>query len=401
MQKTVTIEATATEGYSQVAAFYAVIGAVFLVGLALDAFGRRVHVPRVTLLMILGLLLGPSLLDVLPTVVLDLGDTVTPLALTMIAFLLGGSLERETLRTHGREILSLSASVVIVTVMIVTAGLWLVGVPIAIALVLGAISAATDPAATLDVIKQSRRSGRFVTNLQGIVAIDDAWGLIVFSLVLTVVGAVLGHGSEILWFGLREFVGSILLGATVGWPAAALTGRLKPGEPTLLEALGLVFLIAGAALWLDLSFLLAGMVAGVIIVNLAQHHERPFHEIERIEWPFLLLFFVLAGASLDIGQLGTVGLMGIAYIALRIAARIIGGLVGGPPAGMTPREGWLTGLALMPQAGVAIGMALVVAERFPAFGQQILTITVASTVIFELLGPVLTQYALAHADKDD
>lgn len=396
-----TTDAQATQDPAAAAAFYAAIGAIFLIGLALDALGHRTHVPRVTLLMVFGLLLGPGVLNLLPSQFVDAGHLFSPLALTMIAFLLGGSLERKTLRAHGREILVMSLTVIGFSVLFVGGGLWFAGMPLASALLLGAISSATAPAATMDVIRQSGITGRFVTNLKGIVAIDDAWGLIVFSLALTLAGVWNGDGAGALWLGLREILGSLLLGAAVGFPGAVLTGRIKPGEPTLIEALGLVFLVAGLSLWLELSFLLAGMTAGAIIVNLAQHHDRPFHEIERIEWPFLLLFFVLAGASLELGQLSTIGLLGAVYVVLRVAARIIGGLLGGPLAGVTLREGWLTGLALMPQAGVAIGMALVAAERFPELGQEILTITIATTVAFELLGPMLTQYALAQAAEDN
>lgn len=371
------------------------IGTMFLAGLALDAVGRRAHVPRVTLLILFGVALGPSALDLVPPAMTGEGELFAPTALTMVAFLLGGHLDRRSLAAHGREILVMSAAVVGVSVLLVAGGLWLLAAPVPMALLMGTIAAATAPAATLDVIRQSGRQGRFVTNLAGIVAIDDAWGLVLFSLALTVAGAMLGAGVEgPLWHGLHEAGGSVALGLAVGLPGAALTGRVKPGEPTLVEALGLVFLTAGLALWLDLSYLLAGMVAGATIVNLARHHERPFHEIERIEWPFLLLFFVLAGASLEVAELRALGAIGLAYVALRAVARVAGGMLGAALAGLPLREGRLMGLALMPQAGVAIGMALVVAERFPHFGEALLTMTVASTVIFELAGPYLTLFAL-------
>ena len=187
-----------------------------------------------------------------------------------------------------------------------------------------------------------------------------------------------------------------MLGLCIGFPAAFLTGRVKPGEPTMIEALGIVFLTAGLALALDVSHLLAGMVAGAVIVNLARHHDRPFHEIERIEWPFLLLFFVLAGASFDLDSFREAGFVCSAFIALRAIARILGGHVGGRIAGLGIRESNLTGLALMPQAGVAIGMALVGAERLPQHGEHLVAIAVASTVAFEIGGPFLTQFSLVR-----
>jgi len=248
-----------------------------------------------------------------------------------------------------------------------------------------------------DVIKQSGAKGRFPTNLIGIVAIDDAWGVLAFSIVLTFAGIL--SGGDInghLMDGLVEIGGAIGLGVAIGLPAAYLTGRIKRGEPTLLEALGIVFLCAGLAIYLDFSFLLTGLVAGAVVVNLAKHHERPFHEIERIEWPFMLLFFVIAGASFQPQHLATLGLVGGMYVFLRILSRLLGGWVGGRAAGLPNQESRMTGLALMPQAGVAIGMALVASERFPEFSEGIVAITIASTIIFEFIGPILTQIALSR-----
>ena len=374
------------------------IGVLFLAGLALDWFGHIVHVPRVTLLILLGAFLGPPVLDLLPLAVNGAEDLFAPTALTMVAFLLGGALEHQTLVRHGREILIVSLSVVIISIGLVAGGLVLIGAPLALALLMAGISAATAPAATRDVVRQSGKTGRFATNLLGIVAIDDAWGLLAFSLLLTIVGTIVGgETADALAHGLWEAGGAILLGLGLGVPGAYLTGRLKPGEPTLIEALGIVFLCAGLALWLDVSFLLAGMITGAVIVNFARHHDQPFHEVERIEWPFMLLFFVMAGASLEVDDLQGIGLVGLAYVGLRAAARVLGGWAGGLLAGLPGREGGLTGLALMPQAGVAIGMALVAAERFPALAEQILALTIASTIFFEVAGPLLTQFALKRA----
>ncbi|WP_306119889.1 MULTISPECIES: cation:proton antiporter [unclassified Roseitalea] len=378
------------------------LGVLFLAGLALDAFGRRVHVPRATLLILLGAVLGPPMLDILPAPLASADDLYANAALTMVAFLLGGSLRRKTLAAHGREIVIVSAAVASVSVALVAGGLALLGVPAVLALILGGISAATAPAATRDVVRQSGRTDRFATNILGIVAIDDAWGLIAFSAVLTLAGVIVGNGTgATLLHGLWEVGGAVLLGLAIGVPAAYLTGRLKPGEPTLLEAVGVVMLCAGLAIYLEVSFLLAGMACGAVIVNLARHHDQPFHEIERIEWPFILLFFVMAGASLDVGMLDQIGWIGLVYVGLRIAARMLGGIAGGWMSGLPRREGALTGIALMPQAGVAIGMALVASERLPAFGDRILAITIASTIVFEIIGPIATQAALANAERED
>jgi Kef-type K+ transport system membrane component KefB len=184
-------------------------------------------------------------------------------------------------------------------------------------------------------------------------------------------------------------------------PAAFLTGRLEPGEPMQAEALVLVFLCAGLAIWLDVSFLLAGMVAGAIVVNLAKHHSRPFHEIERIEWPFIVFFFVLAGASLRLDSLYDIGLIGLAYLVLRTLARVLGGWIGGIAVDAPILHRRWIGLALIPQAGVALGMALVAANHFPQLGETLLAVTVGTTIVFEVAGPYFTQRALQKVGEAD
>lgn len=374
------------------------LGALFLAGLALDVVGRIVHIPRVTLIILLGALLGPPVLDILPDQLAGTNDVYATAALTMVAFLLGASLKRQTFAEHGRQIIFISIFVVVASLFLVSVGLYLAGVPLILAILLGGISTATAPAATRDVISQSGYKGSFATNILGIVAIDDAWGLLAFSVVMTISGILVGgSGSMAVTHGIWEVGGAVILGLIIGVPMAFLTGRLKPGEPTLMEAIGVVLLCSGLALWLDVSFLLTGMVCGMVVVNLARHHDRPFNEIERIEWPFVFLFFIMAGASLEVRFLGQVGVVGLIYIALRMTGRILGGWTGGILTGLSHRQGALTGLALMPQAGIAIGMALVASNQFPVYKDQILAITLSSTIIFEIIGPICTQYALSRS----
>ncbi|MEH6727102.1 MAG: cation:proton antiporter, partial [Hyphomicrobiales bacterium] len=178
-------------------------------------------------------------------------------------------------------------------------------------------------------------------------------------------------------------------------PAAYLTGRLKPGEPSMIEALGVVFVCGGLALETGASFLLSTMICGTVIANYARHHTRPFHEIESIEWPFMVLFFILAGASLEFSAVMEIGLIGFAYVFLRVIGRVFGGWMGGRASGMSRHDSRWIGVALMPQAGVAMGMALVAASAFPSHAGSIMAIVIGTTVIFELVGPLCTQIALS------
>ncbi|MGP6087309.1 cation:proton antiporter [Antarctobacter jejuensis] len=372
------------------------LGALFLTGLAADALGRRTRVPGVTLLLIMGVLIGPSVFDVVPDAAIDWYEPLSIVALTMVAFLLGSALKADNLAAHGRAILGVSVAIVLLTLLIVSAGLMAIGQSLAVALILGAIATATDPAAMDETLRQAGAKGGFADTLRGIVAIDDAWGMIVFALVMVVVQANGNGGFDLHHLQLAgwEVGGALLLGLAVGLPGAILTGRLRPGEPTRLEALGLVFLTAGLALWMEVSFLLAGMMAGAVIANRAKHHERAFHEIELVERPFLILFFLLAGASMELKALMAVGGIGLAYVGLRVLGRVAGGWAGGGLTGLPPTQRLWIGPALLPQAGVAVGMALVAAAEFPDLGEALLTLTIGTTVVFELVGPLVTLIAV-------
>ena len=381
---------------------FLVLGGLLLIGVLADEIGRRTRLPRVSLMIVFGVAVGPSGFDLLPAAFQDWYEFLASAALTMVAFLLGGRLSMTTLRRQGREILTVSATAVILTALVVGLGLLVIGTPVVIALLLAGIATATAPAATQDIVKQLRARGPFTDTLLGVVAIDDAWGLIAFSLLLLVAKAVIGDGGvEILQQGLWEIGGAFAVGAAVGLPAAFLTGRLRAGEPVQAEALGVVFLCAGLAIWLEVSFLLAGMVAGALVVNLARHHRRPFHEIENVEWPFMVLFFVLAGASLEIGVLREIGLIGVAYLILRTIGRVLGGWSGSAMARAPALHRRWIGFALIPQAGVALGMALVAASHFPDLGKTLLAATVSTTIVFELFGPLLTQAALRNVGEAD
>jgi Kef-type K+ transport system membrane component KefB len=371
-------------------------GGLFLVGLLADLAGRHTPLPRVTLLLLAGFLIGPAVLDWLPQFTISWFPLFTEIALAMIGFLLGHRLTLPKLREMGRPVLAMSIGEAILTTLLVFSVLSLFGVPLVVALLLAGIAPATAPLATVDVVNEYQAKGKFTDTLLGIVAIDDAWGLLIFSALLAVVQAMNGHGGavDVLASSAWEIGGALLLGLALGLPMAYITGRIHPGEPTQAEALGLVLLCAGLAVWVGVSSILATIMLGAVVANLSRHHDRPFHAIEGIEWPFLILFFLLAGASLHVEALAQVGLLGAGYIILRIAGRILGTRLGGSLSGAEPAiQRWM-GLALLPQAGVAIGMALLASQRFPEIKDIILPVVLGSTVIFELIGPVITRGVL-------
>lgn len=378
------------------------LGATFLIGLVADGVGRRLRLPRITLLLICGALAGNAGLNLFPPQLLDWYEFLATVSLTMVAFLLGSTLDASHLRAQGRDILVISVATTLTTFGCVAVGLWAGGLAPGLALILAAIASATAPTSIRDVVRQSGRVDGFSRTLLGIVVIDDVWGLILFSLSMVAAAQIAGSGIDgvalsLLW----DLGGALLLGLVIGLPGAYLTGRLSENEPLMIEALALVFLTAGIARWLGLSFLLSGLCVGAVIVNRAKHHARAFHEIEHVQWPFVILFFILAGASFKPAAVVEIGIAGIAFVTLRVLARVLGGYAGAAVVRRPRGQRWWYGVSLLPQAGVAVGMGLVAAQEFPTWENVIMPLTVGTTILFELAGPLATAWAMRRAAFED
>ncbi len=376
------------------------LGVILSMSIFADAISRRTRVPRISLRVLVGVgiafvqqvLLGEQGARILQ----DIGEPLIQLALVMVAFLLGSELTVDRLRATGSVIVVISLAVIGVGALAVGGGLLAMGYPLVVAFSLAAISVATDPAAVRETIRDSGDTRFRSRVLLGIVAIDDGWGIVFFGLTLAFLGWIMASdGALAVMLAVWELGGALLLGITIGLPAAWLTGRLEPGEPTQVEALALILLLAGLSSSLGVSSLLAAMMAGALIANLSTHHTRSFKEIEHIEWPFLVFFFVLSGARVDLYNLGNALELTVAYILLRTGGRFLGGMLG--VRLVRARHDSLPsdiGLALTPQAGVAIGMALLAAEHFPEQRRLLVPVVVGSTLAFEMLGPVLVRRVL-------
>jgi Kef-type K+ transport system membrane component KefB len=266
--------------------------------------------------------------------------------------------------------------------------------PVALGFLLG-------PAA-LNVIDPQTNAGftciaTFALAMVGFVAIDDAWSLILFSIALLVLQGTDGDSMELglILTGLAELAGAALPGLLLGIPMALLSGRVRKGQPTLLEVLGMVMICAGIAQWLSLSYLLACVTLGATVANLAKHHRLPFTTIEEIDWPFLALFFIFSGAYLGVEAILAGGWLCLGYVLFRFLGRIAAGYIAALPAWIdTSLSRWM-GAAMMPQGGIALAMAFLAARAYPEYAQQITAIIITAIFIFELLGPIASRYTLS------
>lgn len=385
--------------------FLLTLGGILLLGLFTSTIARRTFLPRVSLLLVFGILIGDQVLNIIPQIFTEHFNLIADMTLLMVGFLLGGKLTRENLRGSAQEVLWISLTAAIATALIVSLGLMAFEVSIQIAIVLGCIAAATAPTAIFDVINESAYKGRFSKLLLSIVAIDDVWALLLFAIGISMVKSMNGGftaeatDSSFLLQALHEIGGATLLGIIIGVPAAYLSGRVKKGEPILSEALGIVFVCGGLAIWLEVSFLICAMVVGAVIANTARHHKYPFHAIEGIESAFMAVFFVLAGASLNLASLYELGFIGAVYIVCRTLGKVAGARLGGEFSCASRKTKNWAGISLLPQAGVPVGMALVAANQFPEYRQVLLSVIISSTIFFDIIGPILTRMAIERVDN--
>ena len=389
---------TLTSGWALI-----ILGVFLLAGYLAHVTAPRISVPRVTLLLILGALASPSVLNLIPTEVSQWFPFVSHIALAMVGFLLGERFVASEIRARGREILVVSLGETVVAVVFVFVGLMAIGAPPALAIVMAGIAPASAPAAIFETVREGKAEGPLTRALLGVVAIDDAWGVIIFSLLLVVAESVGGEAAQWadVWEGLWEVGGAVALGAVIALPMVYATSRVREGQPTLVEAMGFVFLTAGIATTLNVSYLLSSMTLGAVVANVGPDIRRPFRAVDRVSEPFFAIFFLLAGFRLELGTLVGIGAVGIVYVLLRAAGLISGGYLSGLLVHADRQVRRRIGFCILPQAGVALGFALLVQERLPDIGASVLNLVIGTTVLFEITGPLIAKWQLRRAGELD
>lgn len=374
-------------------------------GLLFTRIMKLVGLPNVTGYLIAGLLIGPYVFNLITPDALDVLDIVTTVALGFIAFSIGSSFKLEHLKTLGKSIVSITFIQALGAVLLVDIALIAIGTDLPVALTLGAIATATAPAATLMVVRQYQAKGIVTNTLLPVVAFDDAIGLMVFAISFAI-AKVLANGTEltvnaVLVEPLIEIVLSLVIGAALGALSALVSRFFKSRSNRLTIILATVF--AGLALsnLLGLSDLLVCMMIGALYANLFHASMPTLDILDRWTYPLYMLFFVISGAELDVSVIPTVGVIGIVYLIARSLGKYFGAMLGAKAVKADKNVQKYLGLTLLPQAGVAIGMAQMVLSELPSLGTQISTVVLCATLIYELIGPVATKIALTKAGEID
>lgn len=379
------------------------IAVALAAGLLFNRFAKLVALPNVTGYLIAGLLIGPSVLNIIPKDGATALEPFVDVALGFIAFSIGGEFKLSNIRQIGTKALLITLFESLTAVLCVDVVLWAWGFEMPLVLILGAISAATAPAATLMVVRQYKAKGPVTQTLLPVVASDDAVGLIAFAISISIAQAIDKGGEMSIRVMLLEpilkIILSLALGAAIGTLMSLALRFFHSRDNFLAMSVMAVLLGVGlASLW-GLSSLLLCMSIGAFVSNLRNDSEKILEGCDRWTAPLFMLFFVLSGAELDLSIIPSVGLLGFIYIFVRSIGKYTGASIGSLVLKADPNVRKYLGFALLPQAGVAIGMAQMCSAMMPKYAAQINTVVLSATLVYELFGPSITKFALSRAGE--
>ena len=391
-----------------VAAVIICVALMLFFGFSMTRLTKLLRLPNVTAYILAGILLGPFCLNLVPDYIIDGMDFLSDVALAFIAFSTGEFFKLSVLKKNGWKVVwitILEASLASVLIFALT--YWVLRLPLPFSVVLAALASATAPASTMMTIRQTGAKGDFVNTLLQVVALDDVVGLILYSVAISVALAAQsgGHGFsfETLVLPLLTNLGVLLLGGLFGLVMKLLMPQKRSTDNKLIIAVALLFAFCGICALLGVSPLLGCMSMGTVYTNIADN-DKLFKQLNYFSPPILLLFFVRSGMSFRLDTLfssSAAGLgvplltVGVSYFFVRILGKYLGAWLGCWLVKKPQKVRNFLGLALVPQAGVAIGLAALGARTLGGeTGQALQTIILSSSVLYELVGPGCAKLSL-------
>lgn len=364
---------------------------------------KLIRMPNVTGYLIVGLLAGPYCLNLIPKGTVEGLSVITDVALGFIAFSIGSEFRISYLKKIGKAPVIIAILESVFAVLFVDAALIIGGFDTPFSLCLGAIAAATAPAATLMVVKQYKAKGPVTQTILPVVALDDATALMCFGISVAIAKAIEnGGGDSIVKTILSpaiEIAATLAIGAVFGVILKFLTVWFTGRGNRLALTYAFVFACIGLGNMFGLSSLLECMALGAVFANTAKASDIVFELTDRMTPPVFMLFFFLSGADLDISIIPQIGVIGILYILFRVLGKMAGSYLGATFSHTETTVKKYLGFTLIPQAGVAIGLATTAMTVVPEYGPKIRTVILCGTVIYELTGPVITKLALKKAGE--
>ena len=375
-----------------------------LVGIMGGKVARVFKLPNVSGYLVAGLFLGPSFFKFISSFDMESFSVINELALAVIAFSIGNEFVIKDMLKLGKTIVIITLAEVIGAIFIVfTVMYYLLNQPFAFSIVIASMSAATAPAATLLVIRQFKAHGPLTKTILPVVALDDVFGIIAFGIAMSL--ATLSSGQQefstlqVISGLVFEIGGSILLGMVMGMILAFIAKQSSNRDELQAATLMAIGISTGISISIGLSPLLTCIVLGTIIVNVSKKSRRIFDSIDDFASPVYILFFTLAGASLDLSILVSVGFIGIAYVLSRAGGKMLGAWSGAKIMKANPMVTKYLGLGLLPQGGISIGLLVLVRQQLPEYAVAISTIIMFSVLIYEVTGPIFAKIAIQKAGE--
>lgn len=395
-------------GTSAVSSVILSIALMLFLGFLMTRLTKKLRLPNVTAYIITGILIGPYCLNLIPQTVISGMDFLSDIALAFIAFSTGEFFRLSTLRKNGMKVVIITVfESLMATLVVFLVTYFVLRIDLAFSIVLAALASATAPASTVMTIRQTHAHGDFVDTLLQVVALDDVVGLIAYSIAISLALA-LSTGSDALnpasiLTPILMNLGVFLLGGVFGLLLKLLMPKQRSKDNRLIISISLLFAFCGICTILDVSPLLGCMSMGTVYINITDD-EKLFKQLNYFTPPILLLFFVRSGLSFKLDALvntsaavGSTPLLtvGVVYFFMRIVGKYTGAFLGSV-AVQEPKEiSRYLGLALIPQAGVAIGLAALGARTLGGeTGIALETVILASSVLYELVGPACAKLSL-------
>lgn len=383
------------------------LGLILLLALASGHLVRFLRIPEVTGYILAGMVLGPSVLGWVSHENIQALEVLSEVALGLILFSIGGVFEFSLVRRIGAKIVRLTLIESMLAAAMVLTTMLVLGQPWQVALLLASVSIATAPASTLMVLRECNARGPLSDSLLGIIAVNNIVCLIAYLVCAALVEMVADWGQQSLWQTIWQagfplvwqLVGSVALGFLTGLMLAGWARQVSDTGEMLILLAGSILLCVGVARIAELSPLIASLAVGAAMVNLSRRSRRLFKTLEGTDPPFYAIFFVLAGADLDVQRLASIGMVGVVYLFARGGGKFAGAWLGSRRLGMHPQVQNLLGFGLLTQAGLAVGLVLMIGKQFPQYYSVISTIVLSAVVLYEMIGPIATRFAIVRSGE--
>lgn len=387
------------------------LGIIIIVGYIGGKLSNRFKFPAVIGYLLAGLLLGPSVLNILKIEHIHQMGLISDIALGVVAFTIGSELRIGVLRKLGKGIVTVVFTESFFAFFAVLALVYFFTHKIYIALLLAAMAPASAPAGTVVVLQENKAKGPLTNALLTVVGLDDGLAIMIYAFAACMAKIAISQEhmqiKEMIGRPVIEILGAIILGSLLGLILNFFIRRMRAKTEILIAAIGFVFVCSGLANFFNFSLILANLALGMLIANtFLKGSRRAYEVLYFVTPPLYILFFVLAGAHLQLSYLPKIGVIGLLYIIGRSFGLISGAWFGATIMKMHKNIRKYLGLGILSQAGVAIGLSIMVGREFSNLndiGNQVATLVIntvaGTTIFFELVGPLTTKFAIKMAGE--